>query len=121
MLRHKVVDDRMVTVISYMANVGKDWNFISFVPITGNYTNWGVDINGVNYAAMQWREMVWTWGDDKRDTEENAKTRPFILLFQGSDNISYYKRFKTMKALTKYVDNMKDIDSTDEGLLFYNS
>lgn len=119
---HKTVQDRTVSIISYMASQGgPDWKFLGFAPIDPIYDSWGVEINGVGYAGMYAFEERSRFGDDGRETQAMITSKPHVLLFYGSDNSSYFKRFHTRKSLDRFVHDLVEINERKMNLLFYNS
>jgi hypothetical protein len=120
-VQHKLSTSRHLTLINYMARPfgtperGDQTYFLSFVPINleEDNWNWGVEIDGIACCAVHLvgpkgtGEPYW-WGDDPRDTEENARANPWVLMFYGSDNSSWFSRYSTKEAA---LDAFKTLDT----------
>ena len=116
-------EDDVVNIINYMAHgfLGfREHDFLGFLPITHeNYQFFGANINGKSYTACHvfYSTLVY---DDPKDID--GSKNPYILMFYGSDNSSYYTRFATKQEA---IDFFNKIDSFDEKVYqncyFYNS
>ncbi len=103
----------------------RESKFLGFFPILGQYTNWGVEIDGIRCAAVHLFKTIegFAWGDDPRDTVENARAKPWVLMFYGTDNYSCFLRFGNRPEALKQLGKLAGIDPEDKNLkmLFYNS
>ena len=101
----------------------RDGAFIGFLPILGDWTNWGVVISDTPCCAVHLVRTVsgFFWGDDPRDTAENAEANPWVMMFYGNDNSSCFLRFPTREAALAKLGTMKGVDAQAEEMLYYNS
>ena len=114
-----------LNTINYMAGSWSsanflDASFIGFLPISGEW-NWGVEIDGVPCCAVHLfrTRPDFYWGDDERDTLEYATENPWVLMFFGSDNSSYFLRFPTREDALTVMSTMQSACS--DNLLYFNS
>lgn len=89
---------------------------------------WGVDIGGKNFCAVHVFDTStyagpgktpFCWGDDPHDTEPNAEANPWVLMFYGSDNSSWFSRHATKEDAIEAFHNTRIAER--EHLMFYNS
>ncbi len=118
-----------VNLINYMADgfsggPFQEASFLGFLPITGEYSNWGVEIDGQTHCAVHLFRTIpgFVWGDDPKDTAENAIKNPWVLMFYGSDNSSCMIRFPTRKVAEARIAAMKSVSHMgDPDMMYYNS
>src|SRR5207237_8164273 len=105
-MSHKYLDHTrhgLANTINYMS---KQWSspgagrprrteftFRGFLPIPWTWDSWGVILDDKGYAAVHIFEQDWHWGDNSGDSEELAKEKPWVVMFYGCDNASFYARF----------------------------
>jgi hypothetical protein len=97
--------------------------YLGLVPIVGKYQNWGVQLEGEYFAAAHLFQTApgFCWGDDPADTAEHADAKPWVLMFYGTDNASYFTRHATSFAAHQWLQNAKTIDYAAPGVMYYNS
>ena len=96
--------------------------FFGFLPVEGQYT-WGVGIDGVDHVAVHvfGTPEGFCWGDDPKDTEEESRRRPWVLMFLGADNSSCFMRFKERETAVRHLSSMSTVHWKAPGMLRYNS
>lgn len=105
----KVVKDRMVNAVSHMATAFGGFprhSFLGFIPITIADYGFGVDINGENYTGCHMFNAPEWFGDAEPDTGNVRKNKPWVLMFAGSDDRSYYARFRTQQDAIIYFNKI---------------
>lgn len=128
----KLSTSHSLTMLNYMASPfgsperGDQTYFLSFVPIDmeEDNWNWGLEIDEIACCAVHLvgpkatGEPFW-WGDDPRDIEENARANPWILMFKGSDNSSWFSRYPSKEAALEAFRVLDKVNYRD--YLSYNS
>ncbi len=72
-------------------NYRRNHEFMGFMEEVG--TECGFHVGEQRFVAVHVFEQNWDW------ELEGLETQPWILFFQGCDDISYYRRFKTKDEL----------------------
>ncbi len=96
-------------------------SFLGFTPIGGDYVAWGVEIDGSHYAATHLFLHDLQWGDDRYDTEEISMTRPWVVMFLGGGDRSFYRRFETEDEAIEHFESIDEIHFADQGTFRYTS
>jgi hypothetical protein len=124
-----LISNRTADTINHMAESwvrmrnATDAQFLGLYPITGVYTTWGVMLEDEDFAAMhvfKTKEGFY-WGDDPADTAEHAERAPWVLMFYGNDNASYFLRFASREDAIEWTAKNKSIDPNGPGVMYYNS
>jgi hypothetical protein len=95
--------------------------FLGLTTIGGDYTAWGIEIEGTDHAATHLFLYDTPWGDDPGDTEEVSVTRPWVLMFLGSEDRSFYRRFETEDEAIAHFEAVDEIYFDDPGTFRYAS
>ena len=95
--------------------------FLGLSPIGGDYTAWGLHIEGDYYAATHLFLYDVPWGDDAYDTEEISVTRPWVVMFIGSEDRSFYRRFESEDEAIAHFEGLDGIFFDDPGTFRYAS
>lgn len=89
---------------------------------------WGIDMGGKNFCAVHVfntdsyagpGDTTFFWGDDPLDTHENSRANPWVLMFYGIDNTSFFSRHATKEDAIASFNNTHV--AKREHLMFYNS
>lgn len=125
-MRHKHCDNPTINMVNYLANsVGSMCAFYSFVEVTGSMTFWAWMLDGKYYCALNLsnRSIDKCVSDhDELEAKQIEQGLLYPAYLKGSDNTSYIKRFRTMKEMTDWALEVKEIDvDKDPTLLYYNS
>ena len=117
---HKKSDNDIVNLINYMSHGFidfKDHSFLGFIPIDYDGVNIGVKINNKKYTACHVFYTTVSYGYD----DEGIKDKPYILMFYGVDDTSYYLRFNLKQEAIDYFNNIKTFDyDTFHNCYLYN-
>lgn len=113
---------QLMNLVNYMSNFTNETTFKGFVPLE-NEEYFGIDIDGVQYAAIHLFNEPYTKArSDEQFKEEQylAKGYNTLLVIYGSDNTSYMKRFKDKKSAEKWIQKTEEL-VRDDSWLWYNS
>ena len=116
--------DGIVTTLNRMSCLWREvptHAFLGLVPIGGDYTAWGVDVEGVDYCAVHLFQQDFPWGDDEYDTKETASKRPWVVMFLGEGSRSFYRRFVTEEEATTHFEGIDGVHFDDPGTFRYES
>ena len=105
---HKSSDEDLVNSINYMSHgyIGfVSHAFLGFIPIVLDDYHFGVNIGDKNYTACHVFLSPDGWGDSC--TDQIKKVKPWVLMFMGIDDISYYTRFRTEQDAVDYFNNIE--------------
>lgn len=99
-----------------------DSRFLGWLKVDGVY-HWGIELEGEPHVAVHVFKTPtgFFWGDDGLDTLDLAAEKPYVLMFYGSDNSSFFMRFAALEEATKWYDDHDLVHYDEPGLLFYNS
>lgn len=106
---HKRSDEDLVNSINYMSHgyMGfDDHDFLGFISIVLNNYQFGVNILGKNYAACHVFLAPEWWGDSMPEDSPLRKKSPWVLMFMGIDDASYYARFRTKQDAIDYFNKI---------------
>ena len=97
--------------------------YLGLLPIVGSYQNWGVLLDEEYFAGVHLFQTVpgFFWGDDPADTVEHGTAKPWVLMFYGTDNSSYFTRHATAEAARQWLQDNKAVDSNAPGVMYFNS
>ncbi|MFZ3481635.1 hypothetical protein [Sphingomonas sp. 3-13AW] len=95
--------------------------FLGLAEIGGDYTAWGINVEGDYYAAVHLFLYDVPWGDDPYDTEEVSTTNPWVLMFLGSGDRSFYRRYETEEEAIARFEELDGIRFDDPGTYRYAS
>ena len=95
------------------------------VELSGD-TYWGFTIGNKVYASIHvwYGEMPRVMSDDteKEERQIHEEGKVHLILFRGSDNTSFMKRFVNEVGVINYIRDLEKFDiREDPELLFYNS
>lgn len=123
---HKHSKLSTVNLINYMSSPWPGFynhRFLGFVPISGGYDSWGIVLDNIRHCAVhsfKTREGFF-WGDDPEDTAKLASEKPWVLMYYGNDNSSFFQRFITEKDAFDMFKTIESIDPFAQGVMRYNS
>lgn len=106
-----------VTTINYMVKpwaLSSENTFRGFIPIIDQFDNWGVNLDDVRFAALHVFKYDRDWGDDPRVTDFDAKMKPFVAMFKGDDDNSYYCRFETLEMAEEFAKTVEQVPPIEE-------
>lgn len=115
------------TLVSTINRITCQWRenpthaFLGLTPIGGDYTAWGLFIEGEYYAAVHLFLYDAPWGDDRYETEEIAITNPWVLMYMGAQDRSFYRRFETEEEAIEHFEGLDGIRFDDPGTYRYAS
>ena len=95
--------------------------FLGLAPVGGDYTAWGIPISGNSYCAAHLFSQDFPWGDDDYDTVDTAKVRPWVIMFLGYEDRSWYRRFETEAEAIAHFERLDAVRFDDEGTFKYES
>lgn len=108
----------LANTLAYMLCGFRDWNCYGLVKIRGPH-NFGTDVDGVPMCAVYGKRESLTVESEEMEKEQAQidAGKTAIILFHGSDNISYMRRMtpEEFDALVLYEHSAQKED------LFYNS
>lgn len=116
-----------MTEKSWRQSFPDGYEFMGWRPCDDDY-GWGIEMGGKNFCAVHLFDTStykgpgskpFQWGDDPRDTIENAEANPWVLMFYGIDNTSFFSRHATKEDAVASFNNTHIANR--ENLLFYNS
>lgn len=109
----------LANTLAYMLEGFRDWNCYGLVKISGDQHHFGTNVEGVEMCAVYGkRESLVVESEEAEKEREQIKSgKVAIILFYGSDNISYMRRM-TPEEFDNLV-LMEFVDEKDD--LFYNS
>jgi len=96
-------------------------SFLGFSHVGGDYVAWGVAIDGEHYAASHLFLYDMQWGDDPHDTDEMSMMRPWVLMFMGERDRSFYRRFETEDEAIAHFEGIDSVYFDDSGTFRYMS
>lgn len=122
---HKFYKEDTLNIVNYMSQFQRDdFDFLGFIKLHENWGyNWGSTLDNCQVVAVHLsRDRVTRpiCDDSERELNDIKKQKYWVLMFYGSDNTSYAKRFKTEKAAMEYFQK-NDKLTRSEGLIYYNS
>lgn len=79
--------------------------YLGLIENTSDYNNLGVSIDGKDYVSLHIFRSTVDWN------HEDADKKPWVLMFVGSDDISYYYRFYTEKRLYSKLEKLEVFDN----------
>jgi spore cortex formation protein SpoVR/YcgB (stage V sporulation) len=96
---------------------------LGLMPILGLYQNWGVKLGDEYFAGTHLfqTEPDFYWGHDPLDTPEYTAANPWVLLFSGTDNASYFCRHPSSEAAMRWLRDNKAVVTDAVGMMYYNS
>jgi hypothetical protein len=120
---HKILNNETANLINYVSYAWTDYKehvFLGFIENISDYVI-GVSIEGGNYIPVHcWYQDTPRADGDLSDKESCIK-KPYILMFMGDDDCSYFKRFETKdEALAWYFDTENITNDTISQCYFYN-
>lgn len=93
----------------------RNCDFLGFLEEFGS--SCGHKAAGQSFVCVHIFEQNWDWELATKDGI-NGQSHPWVLFFQGCDDISYYKRFRTREELQEEWDETLTFTATDSHFIF---
>ena len=102
---HKRSENEIVNSINYLTHGFYSWpehRFLGFIPTYEGCVA-SLSVDGVNYIASHvfFNDCYYLCND------KLFKQRPYVLMFQGNDDLSYAKRFESLIDALVFFDDIK--------------
>jgi len=97
-------ENNLISMINYLTfgwHQFKDHRFLGFIETHDDAVQ-SLVIDGKNYIACH----VFFCDADYLCSDQNFKEKPYILMFQGNDDLSYAKRFSKLVDALEFFDKM---------------
>ena len=117
---HKYLDHHkhpIANLVNYMTCAGRHAKFLGFLPINAKLDYWGIrfDDGGAAYCAVHLYEYCshFMSEEEKREKKDIDAGKQTVLVFYGTDNTSYIRRFDSVTRAMKWFEKAEEVDPDD--------
>lgn len=105
---HKISDNYVINLINYCTHGWhsfREHRFLGFIPTHPDVVKC-LEIEGTNYIACHVFHLDKIYAYGKKDDGKSCVKKPYILMFMGNDDLSYFLRFETRNKALEFFEKL---------------